>query len=159
MLRHEIFQARLDRLARHLLAVGKHDIVAQLDLHRIFIDLLKALGEPRHRLHLLIEAEQGLADTVAQGTPAVVGNMRVRARILHRRAVRHRAVGKDFLPCRLVLVRTTARENCRRKKPCQSCRQSLLIHLHFPVASSFSYLLTYLIPSVPTRRAACRRTG
>ena len=131
MLRHEIFQARLDRLARHLLTVGKHDIVAQLDLHRIFVHLLKALGKPRHRLHLLIEAEQGLADSVAQGAPAVVGNMRVRARILHRRAVRHRAVGKDFLPCRLVLVRTTARENCRRKKPCQSRRQSLLIHLHF----------------------------
>ena len=64
------FERGDDLVRRHLLAVREGDIVLQCDAPDRRLDILCLLGEPRLRLHTVVETEECFADTVAHSVPA-----------------------------------------------------------------------------------------
>ena len=117
MLRKQVVKAFLNLFARDFLAVREADIILQIDFDRVVVNLLVVLREPRLELHGLREAEQRLADAVAQRRPADVRVMRIRADVLVRDAVGNRAVRECFVVAGRFL--SAAAAAARREERCR----------------------------------------
>ena len=158
MIFYKCLKACLDSLACDLLAVGKCNIVLQIDFYRIVVNLLIVLCQPWLKLQVILEAEQRLADAVAYGRPAHIGIMRICSRVFVGRAVRCRAVGEYlFLGCLLLLSSAAARQKNRSAQcQCRENRRFFRIHHDF---LSFIYVFeqdTHII-SDQTHHEACRQ--